>query len=120
MGTSMVAYKDLIRDWVNLCRGESVIPVFTTVVPIDPDNPNNWEGQLGSILVFNDWINDYCRNEDISVLDLEIALRVSDENRILDPKYDSGDGLHPNDLAYSEELDYILIPALERALEIEY
>ena len=120
MGTSMAAYKDLIRDWINLCRGESVIPILTTVVPIDPDNPNNWEGQLGSILEYNDWVKDYCRNEDISVLDLEAALRVSEGNRALDPKYDSGDGLHPNDLAYTEELDHILIPALERALEIGY
>ncbi|MCJ7666031.1 MAG: hypothetical protein MUO59_04765 [Actinobacteria bacterium] len=118
MGTSMEAYRDLIRDWVNLCRGEAVIPILTTVVPIDPDNPGNWNGQIESILEYNDWINDYCANENIPVLDLEAALRVSDGNRILDPKYDSGDGLHPNDLAYSERLDHILIPALEKALEI--
>jgi len=117
-GMSMDAYRDLIRDWVNLCRSESVIPVITTVVPIDPDNPSNWEGQLESILEFNNWIHQYCRDENISVLDLEAALRVSDGNRILDPNYDSGDGLHPNDLAYSERLDHILIPALEEALEI--
>jgi hypothetical protein len=120
MGTSMEAYRDLVRDWVNLCRGSSVIPILTTVVPIDQDNPSNWEGQLVSILEYNDWVKDYCRNEDISVLDLEAALRVSEGNRALDPKYDSGDGLHPNDLAYTEELDHILIPALERALEIGY
>ena len=120
MGTSMEAYRDLVRDWVNLCRGEGVISVLTTVVPIDPDNPDNWEGQLESILEFNDWINQYSRSEDISVLDLEEALRVSEDNRVLNPRYDSGDGLHPNDLAYTEELDDILIPALEEALEIGY
>lgn len=120
MGTSMEAYEDLIRDWVNLCRGEGVIPVLTTVVPIDPDNPNNWEGQLESILEFNDWIHEYCEYEDISVLDLEAALRVSEDDRTLDPDYDSGDGLHPNDLAYTERLDDILIPALEEALDIGY
>jgi len=115
--TSIEAYKNLLRDWVNLCRGEGVIPVLTTVVPIDPDNPGNWEGQLESLLVFNDWIRDYCRDENISVLDLEAALRVSEDNRTLDNRYDSGDGLHPNDLAYSEKFDHILIPALEEALE---
>jgi len=115
--TSMEDYKNLIRDWVNLCRGEGVIPVLATVVPIDPDNPGNSEGQLESILEFNDWIRgDYCRNENISVLDLEAALRVSGDNRTLDSRYDSGDGLHPNDLAYSEKLDSILIPTLEEAL----
>ncbi len=119
-GTSMEAYKDLIRDWVNLCRGEGVIPVLATVVPIDPDNPENPEGRLESLLEFNDWIHEYCEYEDISVLDLEAALRVSEDDRVLDPDYDSGDGLHPNDLAYSEELDYILIPALEEALDIGY
>ncbi len=120
MGMSMEAYRNLIKGWVNLCRGESVIPVLTTVVPIDPNNSNNLEGQLESILEYNDWIHEFSRNENITVLDLEAALRVSEGNRILDPNYDSGDGLHPNDLAYSEKLDYILIPALEEALEIGY
>jgi len=114
--TSMDAYKDLIRDWVNLCRGSEAIPVLTTVVPIDPNNPGNQEGQLESILEFNDWVRDYCKSENISVLDLEAALRVSGDNRTLNPAYDSGDGLHPNDLAYTERLDHILIPALEDAL----
>jgi len=117
-GSSMSAYQDLIRDWVNLCRGENVIPVLTTVVPIDPDNPSNWAGQLESILEYNDWIKEYCSDENISVLDLEKALRVSDGDRTLNPSYDSGDGLHPNDIAYSEKLDPILIPALEKAIEI--
>ena len=55
-------------------------------------------------------------SENISVLDLEAALRVSEIDRALNPAYDSGDGLHQNDLAYTEKLDYILIPALEQAL----
>jgi len=119
-GTSMEAYQDLIRDWVNLCRGEGVIPVLTTVVPIDPDNPENTAGRLESILEFNDWIREYCEYEEISVLDLEAALRISEDDRALDPDYDSGDGLHPNDFAYTEELDDIFIPALEEALDIGY
>lgn len=114
--TSMDTYKNLIRDWVNLCRDNGVIPVLTTVVPIDPSNPGNQEGQLESILEFNDWIRNYCVSENLSYLDLEAALRVSEDNRTLNPAYDSGDGLHPNDLAYTERLDHILIPALEQAL----
>lgn len=114
--TSMDAYKNLIRDWVNLCRDSVVIPVLTTVVPIDPNNPSNQGGQLESILEFNDWIRNYCVSENLSYLDLEAALRVSEDNRTLNPEYDSGDGLHPNDLAYTEKLDHILIPALEQAL----
>jgi hypothetical protein len=118
-GSSMSAYQDLIRDWVNLCRGQGVIPVLTTVVPIDPANPSN-AGQvhLDSILEFNDWIKQYCTEEDVSVLDLEAALRISSSNRALNTTYDSGDGLHPNERAYTEKLDNIIIPALERALEI--
>ncbi len=119
-GTTMEAYQDLIRDWVNLCRGEGVIPVLATVVPIDPDNPENPSGRLESVLQFNDWVRDYCEYEEISVLDLEAALRISEDDRALDPYYDSGDGLHPNDLAYTEELDDIFIPALEEALDIGY
>lgn len=119
-GTSMDAYMNLIRDWVNLLRGEGVIPVLATVVPVDPYNPGCSEGQNESILEFNDWIHEYCEYEDISVLDLEAALRISEDDRTLDPDYDSGDGLHPNDLAYTEELDDILIPALEEALDIGY
>jgi hypothetical protein len=120
-GTSMGDYQNLIRDWVNLVRSQSVIPVLTTVVPIDPNNPSNPEGnrQLDSILEFNDWIKQYCIDENISVLDLEKALHASDSNRALNPKYDSGDGLHPNEIAYSEKLDAILIPALENAIEIQ-
>jgi hypothetical protein len=117
-GTSMEGYQNLIRGWINLVREQNVIPVLTTVVPIDPDNPSNLEGnrQLVSILEFNDWIKQYCNNENISFLDLEEALRVSNSDRTLDPKYDSGDGLHPNEIAYSEKLDKILIPALEKAI----
>ncbi len=118
-GSTMSAYQDLIRDWVNLCRGQGVIPVLTTVVPIDP-NTNEGQPQLNAILEFNDWIKQYCSDEDISVLDLEAALHISNTNRALDPVYDSGDGLHPNEIAYTEKLDNILIPALERALEIGY
>ncbi|MBN2073562.1 MAG: hypothetical protein JW770_06430 [Actinobacteria bacterium] len=118
-GSTMAAYQDLIRDWVNLCRGQEVIPVLTTVVPIDPAT-NSGQEQLDSILEFNDWIKRYCGDEEISVLDLEGALRISNENRVLNPVYDSGDGLHPNDIAYTERLDPILIPALERAVEIGY
>jgi hypothetical protein len=118
-GSSMSAYQDLIRDWINLCRGQGVIPVLTTVVPINPDNPSNaGQPHLDSILEFNDWIKQYCSDEEISVLDLEKALRISDSDRALNPGYDSGDGLHPNELAYTEKLDNILIPALERALDI--
>jgi hypothetical protein len=89
---------------------------------IDPNNPSNPEGnrQLYSILEFNDWIKQYCSGEDISILDLEKALHVSDSNRTLNPKYDSGDGLHSNEIAYSEKLDAILIPALEKAIEIRH
>ncbi|MBN1298226.1 MAG: SGNH/GDSL hydrolase family protein, partial [Actinobacteria bacterium] len=116
-GSSMQAYQDLIRDWVNFCRGQAVIPVLTTVVPIDPNNPSNAQQQLDSILQYNDWIRQYCQSEKISVLDLEQAVRVSDSDRSLDPAYDSGDGLHLNESAYSEKLDNILIPALEKALE---
>ncbi len=120
-GSSMSSYQNLIREWVNLCRGNGVIPVLTTVVPIDPNNPlNAGQAQLNSILEFNDWIKQYCRDENISVLDLEKALRISDTNRALNPIYDSGDGLHPNERAYTEKLDGIFIPALERALEINH
>jgi hypothetical protein len=117
-GSSMGGYQDLIRDWVNLCRGHGVICVLTTVVPIDPGNPSNsGRGQLDSIIGFNDWIRQYCLDENISVLDLEKAMRISDSDRALNPAYDSGDGLHLNEQAYSEKLDGLLIPALEKALE---
>ncbi len=119
-GAAMEVYRDLVRGWVNLCRGEAVIVVLTTVVPIDPGNPGNRGGQLESILEYNDWIHDYSRSENISVLDLEAAVRASEGNRVLDPVYDCGDGLHLNDRAYSERLDHILIPVLEQALEIGY
>jgi hypothetical protein len=120
-GTSMVAYQGLIEGWVSLCRNNGVIPVLTTVVPIDPENPSNsGSSQLDSILDYNDWVKQYCSSENISVLDLESALHISDGDRSLNPVYDSGDGLHPNDLAYTEKLDNILIPALNMALEAGY
>jgi len=120
-GSSMVAYQGLIKGWVSLCRNNGVIPILTTVVPIDPGNPSNSGiSQLDSILDYNDWIKQYCSSENISVLDLEAALRINDGDRSLNPVYDSGDGLHPNDLAYTEKLDNILIPALNRAFEAGY
>jgi hypothetical protein len=123
-------YQELMQGWVKECRNAGVVPIPTTVVPvISSKNKKIVErakdfiksllgrpttaSQLEDIFQYNDWVRKYAAQEGLTVLDLEAALRTSQDDRSLRVDLHSGDGLHLNSKAY-EILDAIVVPTLDR------
>ena len=106
----------LINDWVKILSSHSVTPILATVAPVTKEHDVKHPGRFASLLAFNDFIRDYASREGLLVLDLEKALRVSDEDRHLKNEYAQPDGLHLVEKAYCEALDGIVLPILTGAL----
>mgnify|MGYP005846755099 FL=1 len=126
-------YQELMESWIRQCKESKVIPIPTTVVPvIKPDFSNlklkfkdtiRWvlgrptlASRLEGLIKYNDWIRSYAQKENLTILDLEAALRVSERDRILKIELHSGDGLHLNEKAYAI-LDQIVLPTLDHAFK---
>jgi lysophospholipase L1-like esterase len=71
------------------------------------------EARLRDLAAFNDWIRKYALEQNLPILDLEKALRISETDRRLRDDFDGGDGLHLNQNAYSL-LDQTMLITLER------
>jgi hypothetical protein len=119
--------------WVVECRKENVVPILATVVPITEKmplmirmkrfvkkyillkdiSPYHRDVRLQGILDYNDWVRNYSRENGLMVLDLEAVLRISDENRWLDPDLKT-DGLHLNEKGY-RRLDPLLPATVNKA-----
>ena len=127
----LARYRELMKSWVKECRDAGVIPLPTTVVPVVRQQsvmtrmkdavkfvlgkPTSGM-QLERLTQYNDWIRSYAGSENLTVLDLEAALRTSAEDRSLRTDLHSGDGLHLNPKAY-QLLDPIVVPALDQAFK---
>ena len=127
-------YRNLIKSWVAECQKKGVTPVLVTVAPVR--EPTIWklqywknivkkvvypnkptvEARLRDLTAFNDWIRNYALEQNLQVLDLEKALRVSESDRHLRVDLDGGDGLHLNQEAYAL-LDQIVLPTLDQAFK---
>jgi hypothetical protein len=107
--------KKFIKEWVDLLRNNHITPVLATVVPVTQEHEEKRPLRLTSLLEFNDFIREYANQEGILVLDLEKALRISDEDRHLKTEYAQPDGLHLRKMAY-ETLDGIVLPVITRAI----
>ena len=124
-------YQELLKEWVKECRKAKVIPIPTTVVPVISTKNKPMKDrlkdfiktllgrpttatQLEGIFQYNDWVREYTAQEGLTVLDLEVPLRTSQDDRSLRVDLHSGDGLHLNSTAY-EILDTIVVPTLDRA-----
>jgi len=125
-------YRNLIKMWVGDCLRKGVMPILVSVAPVR--GPSFWklqywknlvkrivypnkstvEARLRELTAFNDWIRKYALEQNLQVLDLEKALRVSGTDRHLKVDLDGGDGLHLNQKAYSI-LDQIILPTLAQA-----
>ncbi len=125
-------YQSLIKQWVEACRKAGVIPIPTTAVPVtrwhslkkfaidivklrnpfklgNPLKPNR---QL-AIQSYNDWIRTFCAKNDLLLLDLEAAVRISEKDRYLRSDLATVDGLHLNQKGY-QILDRIVVSAIEK------
>lgn len=105
-----------VRSWVDRIRAAGVAPILATVVPVTRRHAGWKPGRLEGILEYNDWLRSYAAGASIPLLDLERALRRSDDDRHLDERWATRDGLHLRRIAYRRRLDPILQPVLVAAL----
>jgi hypothetical protein len=94
-------YKKLINTWVQRIRQAHLQAVLATVVPITKGRAEQQRDKIEAIWAYNDWIRAYVRQEQVSLLDLELAVRQDASNRYLREDLDNGDGLHLNKKAYA-------------------
>jgi hypothetical protein len=105
-----------VRSWIDRIRAADVVPILATVVPVTRRHASRQPGRLEGILAYNDWIRSFGAEASIPVLELERALRRSDDDRHLDERWATRDGLHLRRVAYRRRLDPILQPVLVAAL----
>lgn len=124
--------KQMASKWIDQCIEKNVVPILATVVPITEEMPT-WSKikrlikkyvfrkkippyyrniRLDGICDYNDWVRSYAKETGLTILDFESSLRISDENRYLNPEFTT-DGLHINEKAY-DVLDKITIQALAK------
>ncbi len=117
----LLSFQQNMKRWVSLLVKERVEPILATVVPItndlrfkykiryyikkyilfrDPPKLDRIQTNR-QINSFNEWIRTFAQENNLRVLDLEKALRISDTDRMLRPEI-STDGLHLNDIGYKE------------------
>lgn len=108
------ASENQIKAWVNQIRSHSIIPVLATVVPVTMERDNSSPGKFKSLIKFNDFIRDYAAREDLPLLDLEAALRISDTDRHLREYYAQPDGTHLVPKAYNAALDKIAVQLIRQ------
>jgi hypothetical protein len=103
----MVRYKELMKKWVGMIRDTKKEVLLATVAPVTETRAAKQKGKIEAILEYNDWIRQYAKDENITVIDLEAALRKGPETRFLKDELTSGDGTHLNRKAY-DILDVLL------------
>jgi len=108
----MSDYKNKITQWTQQLAEKNIDVVLATSVPISEvpgftrKIKDLIKGVMGKpekmkqLTAYNDWLREVAEQRGLVVLDLEAALRVSDENRYMNPKYDRGDHVHLNADAY--------------------
>jgi len=108
-------YQDLVNKWIEQLRQAGIKPVLATVIPVTEEHSRTKPGRLEGIIKYNDWLRRFAKNKNIYCLDLEEALRISDNKRFLRPDLANTDGLHLNQKAYkildlliSKKLRFIL------------
>lgn len=107
-------YQTLMRGWIAASRRAGVLPIPVTVAPVTAGD-SRWVqlktiikarvlGRLdrnGQIEAYNDWLRQLAAEQQLPILDVEAALRVSASDRSLRTDLTSGDGLHLNPQGYA-------------------
>lgn len=102
-----------IKSWVAKLQSIGIKPILSTVVPVTEAKDDGSPGKLDSIVKYNNSIRKYGKNSGIPVLDLEKALRLSEDNRHLRGEYAQEDGTHLIKKAYDEVLDPLFLSLLK-------
>ncbi len=109
------AQRELVKKWITSIREAGIRPVLATVVSVTEECSSSRPGKLEGLIAYNDWVKTFGAEHTIPVLDLEAAVRLSEENRAMRPELTSGDGVHLNEKAY-DILDKYLGKFLQNAL----
>ncbi len=118
-------YKRKYQSWIQQIRKAGVVPVIaTTVTPAASHGFTEdlkefikvkilgRESQYDQIVEFNKWLRQLAKQDNVTLFDLEKYTRISDTDRHMLEEYDSGDGTHPNAVAY-QMLDKELLSMLK-------
>lgn len=97
----MTVYKSSVRHWVSQLREKHVTVVLATVVPVTEARARQNAGKQESLVEYNDWLREYAREQGITLLDMETALRSPRDGRFLREEYAAADGTHLNAAAYA-------------------
>ena len=121
----MEHYKIKYKGWVKQIKKSGSRPIIATVVPPAPKSGYMVQvkelikiyilgrpKQYDQVIEFNDWLRQLATKENVSLLDLEKVVRVSEEDRHMKNEYDTGDGIHINRSAYNQ-LDEVFLKVLE-------
>lgn len=94
------AYEAEVLNWVRRLQSHQVQVVLATVVPVTKARAERDPGKQESLLAYNRWVREYAREQSISVLDLEAALRTEAPGAYLREEWATEDGSHLNAAAY--------------------
>jgi len=108
------SYEEQVRGWVARLGEAGVRVALATVVPVTREHARDQPGRGSGILAFNHWLRGLANDQQIPLLDLEAALCRGPEDRHLDERWHSGDGLHLSKEAYRRTLDALIPPLLLR------
>jgi len=95
-----------LMKWVDQVKKSGVQPILATTVPVTQTGPKS-ESQP-SIVKWNTFVRDYAQQHQIPLLDLAVALQVSDINDYLKDEFAKEDGYHLTTAAYRQVLDPLL------------
>ena len=122
------AYKEKYRSWIRQIKQAGLTPVIATSVPpahslgfkedlktFIKEKILGREGQYDQVVAFNEWLRELARAENVALLDLESATRISEADRHMRKDYDAGDGIHLNRGAY-DTLDKELLSTLRKVV----
>lgn len=95
-----------LRRWVNQVKDSGIQPILATTVPVTQNGPKK-ESQE-SIIQWNAFVRGLAASHQIPLLDLAVALQVSEANPHLKEEYAREDGYHLTAGAYRHVLDPLL------------
>lgn len=122
---NMKEYKNKYKNWIKEIKKAGSKPIIATVVP--PAKKTGYmdqakefikiyilgrDKQIDQIVEFNEWLRQLAKTEDAALVDLEKAVRVSEENRHMKDEFNTGDDIHINREAY-DKLDRIFLKVLD-------
>lgn len=109
-------YKAQMKEWVKRIKDAKIDVWVATAVPVTTVRAEKTKGKIEGIREFNDWLREYAKIENITLLDLEAALRKDSDKKFLKDEFTSGDGTHLNKEAY-DILDTVLMNACSLQLK---